>query len=74
MQKVVLDGGRLYVFTDGVTEGWAEDGKMLELAGLKMLLDQHAGLPMADQLVRISEALTRPGVRLRDDLTLLVIG
>ena len=74
VQKVVLDGGRLYVFTDGVTEGWAEDGKMLELAGLKMLLDQHAGLPMADQLVRISEVLTRPGVRLRDDLTLLVIG
>ena len=31
-------------------------------------------LPPADQLERVVEALVRPGVRLRDDLTLLVIG
>ena len=30
-QCVQLDGGRLYVFTDGVTEGWAEAGEMLGL-------------------------------------------
>jgi sigma-B regulation protein RsbU (phosphoserine phosphatase) len=73
-QRVQLDGGRLYLFTDGVTEGWAENGEMLELEGLKTLLDMHAGLAPVDQLARVAEALVRPGARLRDDLTLLVIG
>ena len=73
-QRLLLDGGRLYVFTDGVTEGWSTDGGMLELFGLKALLDRHSMLPPADQLERVVEALVRPGVRLRDDLTRLVIG
>jgi len=73
-QSLMLDGGRLYLFTDGVTEGWASDGSMLELFGLKALLDKHSLLPPADQLAGVAEALVRPGVRLHDDLTLLVIG
>ncbi len=73
-QRLQLDGGRLYLFTDGVTEGWEKDGSMLEVDGLKTLLDRHVGLPRAEQLQRVAEALVRPGVRLRDDLTLLVIG
>ncbi|WP_301101782.1 GAF domain-containing SpoIIE family protein phosphatase [Propionivibrio sp.] len=73
-QRLKLDGGRLYLFTDGVTEGRADDGRMLALAGLQALLDRHAALPAADQLARVAEALVRPGVRLHDDLTLLVIG
>jgi sigma-B regulation protein RsbU (phosphoserine phosphatase) len=74
VQRLQLAGGRLYVFTDGVTEGRAEDGSMLGLSGLQALLDKHAMLAPADQLERIAEALIRPGVRLHDDLTLLVIG
>jgi sigma-B regulation protein RsbU (phosphoserine phosphatase) len=73
-QQVRLAGGRLFVFTDGVTEGWAEAGAMLGLDGLMSLLDTHAELAPADQLTRVAEALVRPGARLRDDLTLLVIG
>jgi len=73
-QSLMLDGGRLYLFTDGVTEGWASDGSMLELFGLKALLDKHSLLPPADQLACVAEVLVRPGVRLHDDLTLLVIG
>ena len=73
-QRLRLDGGRLYLFTDGVTEGWAVDGSMLEVSGLEALLDRHALLPPAEQLARVAEALVRPGVRLHDDLTLLVIG
>ncbi len=72
-QRLRLDGGRLYVFTDGVTEGYA-DGAMLGLDGLRALLDQHAALPAADQLARVAEVLTRSGKRLHDDLTLLAIG
>ena len=73
-QRLQLDGGRLYVFTDGVTEGWEADGRMLELAGLQGLLDKYAAQPPARQLAGVADALARPGVRLRDDLTLLVIG
>jgi sigma-B regulation protein RsbU (phosphoserine phosphatase) len=73
-QHLQLAGGRLYIFTDGVTEGWAEGDSMLGLSGLQALLDKHAMLPPADQLDRVAEALVRPGVRLHDDLTLLVIG
>ena len=73
-QELQLDGGRLYLFTDGVTEGWTQDGRMLELGGLKTLLDALVTLPAAEQLARVAAALVRPGVRLRDDLTLLVIG
>ena len=73
-QRLQLAGGRLYVFTDGVTEGRAESGAMLGLSGLQVLLDTHVILPPADQLERVAGALIRPGMRLHDDLTLLVIG
>jgi len=73
-QRLSLAGGRLYVFTDGVTEGWTEDGGMLGTEGLQALLDALAGLTPPDQLARVADALTRPGARLRDDLTLLAIG
>ena len=73
-QHVRLDGGRLYLFTDGVTEGWTDDGCMLELGGLKSLLDRQASQTAVDQLAAVASALCRPGLRLRDDLTLLVIG
>ena len=73
-QRIQLEGGRLYVFTDGVTEGKTGNGSMLELSGLKALLDALTGLPPVEQLAHVAESLVRPGVRLHDDLTLLVIG
>lgn len=74
VQRLQLAGGRLYVFTDGVTEGHDESGAMLELAGLKRLLERNAALPAAAQLTAVAAALNRPGARLHDDLTLLAIG
>jgi len=68
-----LDGGRLYLFTDGVTEGRDAAGDMLELAGLKALIENHPG-EAAAQLAAVAAALARPGERLHDDLTLLVVG
>ena len=73
-QRIQLEGGRLYVFTDGVTEGKTGNGSMLELSGLKALLDALTDLPPVEQLAHVAESLVRPGVRLHDDLTLLVIG
>lgn len=72
--RLPLAGGRLYLFTDGVTEGRAEDGAMLGLAGLQQLLDAHAGGSAVAQLAAVAAALQQPGRRLHDDLTLLAIG
>ncbi len=68
-----LDGGRLFVFTDGVTEGLREDGSMLGLAGLQAIFDAHAGAAASDQLAAVADTLQAGGRRLRDDLTLLAI-
>ncbi len=73
-QRLRLAGGRLFIFTDGATEGYDEHGAMLGLAGLQALFERHAGLPPGDQLAAVTAALARPGVRLHDDLTLLAIG
>ena len=73
-QHLQLEDGRLYVFTDGVTEGHAGDGQMLGLEGLMALLDAHAGLDAEAQLASIANALRRDGERLHDDLTMVAIG
>ena len=74
-QRLTLAGGRLFVFTDGVTEGKAGAG-MLGVAGLKTLLDRHAASGAEAQLAAVSEALlgSAGGQRLHDDLTMLAIG
>lgn len=73
-QRLRLDGGRLYIFTDGVTEGRTEEGGTLGVDGLMTLLDRRADLACEDQLACVAKALNRPGARLHDDLTLLAIG
>ena len=73
-QHLTLAGGRLYLFTDGVTEGTTESGDMLALSGVQRLLDAVANELPVMQLARVAAALQRSGERLHDDLTLLVIG
>ena len=74
VQRLQLAGGRLYIFTDGVTEGRDAQGEMLGLDGLQKLLDACAGMSASAQLAAVASALKRDGVRLHDDLTLLAIG
>lgn len=71
-REVVLDGGALYVFTDGVTEGYLEDGTTLEVEGLKSLIARLDGLGLTDRLEAIVARLDR-GDALRDDVTVLVV-
>lgn len=69
-----LAGGRLYLYTDGVSEGRTGSGGMLGVEGLQGLLDAAAALPVTAQLESVADALRRPGGRLHDDLTLLALG
>jgi sigma-B regulation protein RsbU (phosphoserine phosphatase) len=68
-----LDGGTLYVFSDGVTEGYVEDERTLGVEGLKGILDASLRMPVADRLHAVIARLRRSGRPLRDDLTLLAV-
>lgn len=67
-----LQGGALYLYSDGVTEAKAADGGMLGCEGLISLLQQHQRkLPM--QRLRAVVDTIRPQQQLHDDITLLMI-
>jgi len=68
-----LNGGTLYIFTDGVTEGYLEDGSELADEGLKKILADKASEPARARLQTVIACINREGVALRDDLTLLAI-
>jgi phosphoserine phosphatase RsbU/P len=68
-----LNGGTLYIFTDGVTEGYLEDGSELESEGLMKILVDKAADPVMARLQTVIDCINRENVALRDDLTLLAI-
>ncbi len=72
-QEFGLDGGTLYVFTDGVTEGRMPDGSMLDIKGVTRVLGRTTQLPVRALLETIRDMLCRDGEDLRDDLTLLAV-
>lgn len=68
-----LNGGTLYIFTDGVTEGYLEDGSELGSEGLMKILDNKANEPVMARLQTVIACINRENSALRDDLTLLAI-
>ena len=70
---VALDGGDLYLFTDGLTEIKNGDGPMLGSEGVQDLLRRNAALPAAQRLAAVVAALPNQGVGLRDDATIMVV-
>lgn len=68
-----LDGGTLYIFTDGVTEGYLEDGRELEVEGFKTLMRENANLNAVGRLGAVINLINRDDTALRDDLTVLAI-
>jgi sigma-B regulation protein RsbU (phosphoserine phosphatase) len=71
--EVRLGGGALYLFTDGGTEGYLENGQPLEVEGLKsLLLETAAGGPAA-VVEAVAWRFGEAEGTLRDDLTMLAI-
>jgi phosphoserine phosphatase RsbU/P len=66
-----LDGGTLYIFTDGVTEGYLEDGTTFEVEGLKATLAENGALTLSKRLEAVVGRVKRGEDALRDDLTIL---
>ncbi|WP_040566388.1 ATP-binding SpoIIE family protein phosphatase [Magnetospirillum molischianum] len=70
---VDLDGGALYLFTDGLTEArGVVGGVMLGAAGVLGLLDAFTAMSAAERLQTVLHALGG-AVTLRDDVTLMVV-
>ncbi len=71
--ELKLDGGTLYIFTDGVTEGYLEDGRELEVGGFKELIRENSKLNVSGRLDAVIDRIDRGDEALRDDLTVLAI-
>lgn len=71
--EIDLAGGALYIFTDGLTEGYRQDGTELGSDGVETLLTDHRAAPLRERLETVVGVLNWPGVTLRDDLTLLTV-
>ncbi len=70
-ERVLLDGGAMYFYSDGVTEARAADRSMLEEAGLRAVIAGHRARPAKPRLGAIVSHLRR--MELGDDTTLLLI-
>ena len=71
--EIDLDGGCLYLFTDGVTESRRQDGRVLEVDGLIDLIKKHDRETPGVRLEGIINDLYTPGASLHDDITMMVI-
>ncbi len=68
-----LDGGTLYIFTDGVTEGCLEDGSRLEQTGFQDIIRERSDLPIAARIKAVVSVLSDTGRKRHDDITLLAV-
>lgn len=72
-EEVLLDGGTLYVFTDGLTECTGGDGEMLGAEGVAVMIGKLSDLPLAQRLEGLAKGALAEGRTVHDDLTLLAI-
>ncbi len=72
-EQIFPDGGTLYVYTDGLTEGYTQSGASLEAEGIQRLLRQTKGTPLKTQLSTLAQAVSNHGAPLRDDITVLAL-
>ncbi|MCK5479883.1 MAG: SpoIIE family protein phosphatase [Gammaproteobacteria bacterium] len=68
-----LDGGTLYVFTDGVTEGDLADGGRLEVEGFKQIIRERQRLPATERIDAVVTVLRNTGRARHDDITLVAV-
>lgn len=73
-ERIDLDNGELYVFSDGLTEYRYVSGERLGVEGLIQLIESLAEAPLARRLEMLLATLDQDGGwEARDDLTVLAI-
>lgn len=73
VSTIKLEGGSVYVFTDGVTESLDEEQKLLDVAGLIKLIEDNSQVTASKRLEDIVAKIRHPSVHQHDDITLMVI-
>lgn len=73
VSTIHLEGGSVYIFTDGVTESLDEELKLLDVSGLIKLIEENSEVMASKRLEDIVAKIRRPSVAQRDDITLMVI-
>ena len=69
-----LNNGSLYIYSDGVTEGYINENSMLELGGLfKLIANMDKSMSPVERLKNIIDRFTNTEQPLRDDVTLLLL-
>jgi sigma-B regulation protein RsbU (phosphoserine phosphatase) len=63
----------LYLYSDGITEGYGADGHPIELEGLIHLLRKFSSLDPMARLEAVVKTLQGPTQELRDDATILLV-
>ena len=73
VETINLNGGVVYLFTDGITESHDENNKFLEVVGLIELIKINSKLPLSDRLDRIVSKVRNSSIDQHDDITLMII-
>ena len=63
----------MFIYTDGVTEGYNKEGKELTVKGIEKIVKESSSFDMKVIIDQIVEQLTHQQNKLRDDLTCLGI-
>ena len=72
--EIELGENSLYMFSDGVTEGYVAEGRMLELSGLfRTIAAMDKSLSPSQRIHHIVEKFRHSSVPIRDDVTILLL-
>jgi len=72
-KSIPLDGGSLYIFTDGVTEAMDENEHQLSVEGLIDLIKTNSKVAARNRLVDIVSEIRKMNSHQHDDITLMII-
>ena len=71
--KINIQDKNLMIYTDGVTEGYLENGEELQVKGLEQELMQNKFTKPTEIIEHICQILTKRNTALRDDVTCIVV-
>jgi sigma-B regulation protein RsbU (phosphoserine phosphatase) len=71
--ELSLNGGCLYLYTDGLSEITAADGAQLDTEGVQHIIDKMSNVPAEKRLQSIVDYAVKDDCTVHDDITLLMI-
>jgi sigma-B regulation protein RsbU (phosphoserine phosphatase) len=73
VKTIPLDGGCMYIFTDGVTEATDENDQQINVEGLMNLIESNSKVTARNRLVDIVTEIRKMNSHQHDDITLMLI-